>query len=219
MIKLPLFPLNTVLFPGAPIHLNIFEQRYRLMLRECIQDNLPFGVCLIRRGAEAFGTLADPYPIGCTARIVHLEPLSDGRINLTAIGDERFIIRSLNDQKSYLVGEVDLMGIIHTDAVNLDESVVHLKPWVEQYLSLLSRLEDEYYDHKRSEVPSDPMQMVYIAASLLQIPPFEKQFILSIPTTYQLFNHLLRLYRRETAVLKYQLKYTNREATRAAVQN
>ena len=60
MSKLPLFPLHTVLFPGTPIHLNIFEERYRLMLQQCIKENLPFGVTLIKQGSEAMGPLATP---------------------------------------------------------------------------------------------------------------------------------------------------------------
>ena len=50
--KLPLFPLNTVLFPGAPIQLHIFEERYRLMIGRCLEQSSPFGVVLIRSGSE-----------------------------------------------------------------------------------------------------------------------------------------------------------------------
>ena len=219
MSKLPLFPLHTVLFPGIPIHLNIFEERYRLMLQQCIKENLPFGVTLIKQGSEAMGPLATPYPVGCTARILHLEPLADGRINLTAIGDERFRIHGLNDQNPYLIGDVEFLGFSNTGIINLSEAVSRLKPWVRHYLSLLSRFEVDYFDLSRIEIPPDPLHMVYLAASLLQIPPIEKQSILSIASLGTLFEHMQRLYRRETAVLKYQLRYTNLDADRAAVQN
>ena len=49
-IELPLFPLNTVLFPGQVLPLHIFEERYRLMIRRCLAEDLPFGVVLIKRG-------------------------------------------------------------------------------------------------------------------------------------------------------------------------
>ena len=55
--KLPLFPLNMVLFPGLPISLHIFEERYRLMIARCIEQNGPFGVVLIREGREVGGDL------------------------------------------------------------------------------------------------------------------------------------------------------------------
>ena len=50
--KLPIFPLNMVLFPGAPIQLHIFEERYRLMIGRCLEQSSPFGVALIRSGSE-----------------------------------------------------------------------------------------------------------------------------------------------------------------------
>jgi len=219
MQKLPLFPLHTVLFPGMPIHLNIFEDRYRLMLQQCIRKNLPFGVTLIKQGSEALGPLAVPYLVGCTARILHLEPLADGRINLSAIGDERFRIHSLDDNNPYLVGNVEFMEFFNTGNTDLSQYVDHFKPWVERYLSLLVRLQDSVMDLTRIKIPSDPLRMVYIAASLLQIPPVEKQTIISITSLHELFDHMQRLYRRETAVLKYQLRYTSRDANRVAVQN
>ena len=219
MQKLPLFPLHTVLFPGMPIHLNIFEERYRLMLQQCIRNNLPFGVTLIKQGSEALGPLAAPYLVGCTARILHLEPLADGRINLSAIGDERFRIHSLDDSNPYLVGNVEFMEFINTGRADLSGYVEHLKPWVQHYLSLLTRLEDSFMDLSKIKIPSDPIRMVYIAASLLHIPPIEKQAIITITSIHELFDHMQRIYRRETAVLKYQLRYTNRDANRVAVHN
>ncbi len=62
------------------------------MIRRCLETNAVFGIVLIRHGVEAMGPLADPYPIGCTARIIEIEPLGNGRMNLTAIGEERFEI-------------------------------------------------------------------------------------------------------------------------------
>src|SRR6266508_1288840 len=50
--KLPILPLNTVLFPGAPLQLHIFEERYRLMIGRCLEQRSPFGVVLIRKGGE-----------------------------------------------------------------------------------------------------------------------------------------------------------------------
>ena len=106
MFELPLFPLNTVLFPGMPINLHIFEPRYKLMIEQCIQNDEPFGVVLIHKGTEASGPLAEPHPIGCTAQITQVERLDDGRMNILAVGGERFQIRSLNLFEPYLVGTV-----------------------------------------------------------------------------------------------------------------
>ena len=73
-VQLRLFPLRTVLFPGMPLPLHIFEDRYKLMIGECVRDEVPFGVVLIRQGAEVGGP-ARVYPIGTVARI---KPYSAG---------------------------------------------------------------------------------------------------------------------------------------------
>ena len=109
MYMLPLFPLNTVLFPGTPISLHIFEPRYREMVHTCLEDQRAFGVVLIQQGQEALPGQAEPYPVGCTARIVHSEKLDDGRYNLTAVGEERFRIRRLDNSKPYLQGWVETL--------------------------------------------------------------------------------------------------------------
>jgi Lon protease-like protein len=104
MFSLSLFPLNTVLFPGMPISLHIFEDRYKQMINLCIDTRQTFGVVLIREGDEALGLLAEPYPVGCTAQITQVERLADGRMNIIAVGLERFQILSLNAEKPYLMG-------------------------------------------------------------------------------------------------------------------
>ncbi len=73
-MKIPLFPLKTVLFPGMPINLHIFEERYRLMINRCIDEQLPFGVVLIQKGEEALGPFwPNSHQVGCTAEsIIHM---------------------------------------------------------------------------------------------------------------------------------------------------
>ena len=71
-MELPLFPLNTVLFPGATLPLHIFEDRYKEMISQCIEEHRPFGVLLIRKGREA-GDLAEPFEIGTTAHIARVD--------------------------------------------------------------------------------------------------------------------------------------------------
>ena len=100
MFELPIFPLNTVLFPGMPLSLHIFEDRYKLMIGKCLQERRAFGVVLIRQGAEALGPLAEPNKIGCTAFISQVERLHQGRMNIGVIGQRRFRIISLDTELS-----------------------------------------------------------------------------------------------------------------------
>jgi hypothetical protein len=88
---LPLFPLNTVLFPGGRLALRIFEQRYMEMAKACIRDGSPFGVCLIREGKEV-GAPATPVAVGCLARIGHWDMPQLGLLHITALGAQRFRI-------------------------------------------------------------------------------------------------------------------------------
>jgi Lon protease-like protein len=86
-----LFPLNTVLFPGGPLRLRIFEPRYLDMVSRCMREDCGFGVALIVAGREAGGA-AQTVEIGTLARIVDFEQLDDGLLGITARGERRFRI-------------------------------------------------------------------------------------------------------------------------------
>jgi len=98
----PLFPLNTVLFPGGLLPLRIFEQRYLEMAKGCLRDGAPFGVCLIREGTEV-GAPAVPEDVGCLARIVHWDMEQLGLLQIVAQGGRRFRILSRGMQADGLV--------------------------------------------------------------------------------------------------------------------
>lgn len=112
-IELPLFPLNTVLFPGGPLPLKVFEQRYVEMTKRCVRDGTPFGVCLIREGHEV-GEPAVPATVGCTARIEQWDLPHPNLFHILARGEQRVrILRS----------EVAALGLIVCEAqvLPLDE--------------------------------------------------------------------------------------------------
>lgn len=84
-----LFPLNTVLFPEGVLPLKVFEQRYIEMTKAALRDNAPFGVCLIREGAEV-GAPAVPQNVGCLATITQWDMPQLGLFHLMMRGGERF---------------------------------------------------------------------------------------------------------------------------------
>lgn len=106
MSTLRLFPLNTVLFPGMPLTLQVFEERYRLLISECLAQQEPFGVVLIREGPEVGGT-AVPHDMGATARIEHVQPVDGVRLAVQARGERRFRIVRLHHDRAYLAAEVE----------------------------------------------------------------------------------------------------------------
>jgi Lon protease-like protein len=91
LADLPLFPLQTVLFPGGRLPLRIFEQRYMDMAKACLRDGSPFGVCLIREGSEV-GAPAEPEAVGCLARIATWDMAQLGVLQVLAKGEQRFRI-------------------------------------------------------------------------------------------------------------------------------
>ncbi len=104
--ELPLFPLNTVLFPGGRLRLKVFEARYLDMAAACLRQNQPFGVCLIRQGHEV-GAAARPEPVGCLARIVSADMDSPGVMQVEALGESRFIVESTHvAANQLLLGQV-----------------------------------------------------------------------------------------------------------------
>ena len=101
-MKIPLFPLDLVLFPGLPLPLHIFEPRYREMTAECIAENAPFGI--VRALPDGLAV------IGCTAQIVHvLHAHPDGRSDILTQCIDRFEIAQLDQSRNFLQAEVDLL--------------------------------------------------------------------------------------------------------------
>ncbi len=108
-MQIPLFPLSTVLFPGGPLPLRIFEARYIDMISERMRRDAPFGVLLIKDGSEAGGP-ASTYEVGTLARITDWYQGSDGLLGVTAIGERRFRLKSAERQADGLnIGEIELL--------------------------------------------------------------------------------------------------------------
>jgi Lon protease-like protein len=89
---IPLFPLHTVLFPGGPLPLRIFETRYTDMVRRCTREQQSFGVLLIQEGEEA-GPVATTATVGCTARIADFYTMQDGLLGISCVGERKFRVR------------------------------------------------------------------------------------------------------------------------------
>jgi uncharacterized protein len=105
--EIPLFPLNTVLFPGGQLQLRIFEPRYLDLVRECTRTGSPFGVCQILEGQEA-GAPAMPAAVGTTARITDFSYREDGLLGITAEGGSRFRVSRTRVRSDGLMrGEVE----------------------------------------------------------------------------------------------------------------
>jgi len=186
-LTIPLFPLNTVLFPGGPLPLRIFEPRYLHMVSTSLKQNQPFGVCLIREGNET-GRPAEPHPIGTFAHIVDWNQLSDGLLGITARGGERFFVNR------YAVGADQLLfGEV---AVIPDDPVVatpdEFTPLADLLRHLLPQAGDLYSESERHF--EDAGWLGCRLAELLPIDLTEKQSLLELTSPLQrleAINHAL----------------------------
>lgn len=99
---IPIFPLNTVLFPRGVLPLRVFETRYVDMVRDCMKSSAPFGVVAIRAGNEV-GTAAEPYDVGTLAHIIACDVEDLGVLLLHTQGGERFRIIEKRTQRNQLI--------------------------------------------------------------------------------------------------------------------
>jgi Lon protease-like protein len=214
-----------------PLRLHIFEERYRLMFQKVMQTNHTFGVNLIRSGDEALGPIAQPFDIGCTARVVQMEPLEDGRFNLTAVGDERYRILRTNDALPYLSAFAESLPLQAHHTIDVVRGTRKLRQVLARYLAMLSELQKPEEDGgsglesgldmdlRGLQFPEDPMMLIYFSAALLQLPPSEKQPLLETDTAALLLEKVQRLFRRELAILPPLLTVSEEKARESAWVN
>ncbi len=108
-LELPLFPLSTVLVPGGPLRLRIFEPRYLDMVRRCLKSSGPFGVVLILEGEEA-GEIVSLASSGTSARVVDFDTLPDGLLGIDCLGEQCFhVLRRWQEPDGLNVAEVEYL--------------------------------------------------------------------------------------------------------------
>ncbi|MCE9596699.1 MAG: LON peptidase substrate-binding domain-containing protein [Spirochaetia bacterium] len=158
----PIFPLGTVLFPGLPLPLHIFEERYKQMMRICIDDPKPFVVALIRKGQEALGGLAEPFAVGTSASIRKVDYLEDGKLNLLATGVERVRILQMSQERPYLSGKIEPFPYPDED---ITEEATALRSIAAEFMQVISK------SHRLSdiELPELNQDLIFLCASILPV--------------------------------------------------
>ncbi len=234
MYEIPIFPLHTVLFPGMPLTLQIFEPRYLSMLQRVIAGNRTFGVTLIRRGEEAMGPLPEPYLVGCTARLLQVEGNQEVEgegttITISVMGDERFRVVHLAEVNEYYTGFVETMPLERPASLTVSRAAAQLHQQIGKYLLMLSRIAEHKPLHGRDALaearlremnfPDDPLLLTYLSAALLQISPHEKQPLLEAATAADLIHATLRLVRRELTILPALMQVDEDRASELSAWN
>jgi Lon protease-like protein len=175
-MDLPIFPLNTVLFPGGLLPLKIFEQRYMEMAKDCLKRDAPFGVCLIADGAEV-GAPASPHAVGSTARITDWDMPDLGVLHVTVRGEQRFRI---------LHHAADGSGLIRASVESIEqESACPVPASLQALLPLLRAMVAEV-GSQRIPVPhafDDAVWVGYRYCEMLPIPLAARQKLLELNDT------------------------------------
>lgn len=195
-MELPLFPLHTVLFPGRPLPLHVFEQRYRDMLRDCLESDRRFGVVAIRSGAEA-GPGADLFDVGTIAQIERVEQLPDGRANIVTRGMQRFRIDGLVPGTAYLRAHAEPIEDPAPAITDLDRAQA-LRNTLIAYLAALGAP-----DEMLARVPTAPAKLAWLAASTLQVEVHQQQELLEVDDCSKRMELTLGLLRREAGIVRH----------------
>jgi Lon protease-like protein len=195
----PLFPLHVVLFPDMPLPLHIFEPRYREMILRCREEKSPFGITLIQNGAD-MGAEAVPRQVGTLARITQYEELPDGRMNILVFGASRFRITRTFHDKPYLSASVSLLQEQQADADAIEPMFDSVATLFRAYLQSLFAMTGRTLS--TLQLPQEPEYLSYAIASVLQVPPQEKQALLEITETKQRLG-------REIEILKAEIDIQN----------
>jgi uncharacterized protein len=184
-MKLPLFPLNTVVFPESELPLRLFEPRYLDMVSECLRQNSNFGICLIEDGQEA-GEPAKFFPMGTEVEIIDWNKTDDGLLGITVKGSRRFKVDSFEIQQDNLcIGEVTF----------LDEADESIPDAYQNFSALLKEIGNRY------ELPflteSERFDDAnWVSERLAELLPFElsaKQALLEMDDALHRFDYMQSL--------------------------
>lgn len=198
-MRLPLFPLSSVLVPGLVLPLHVFEPRYRVLVQALME--LPegaqrqFGVVAIRAGREiGVDGVQALHEVGCTAELREVTPYDDGRFDIVTVGETRFRLRGLDDAAGtpYRTGLVDFLPEVDGDGD------------VQALADKVTARFGEYRDQlgvEVTELPDQPQVVSYLVAAAVVLDLPDRQMLLEEPTTAGRLRAELDLLRRERALI------------------
>lgn len=184
-MKIPLFPLDTVIFPAGELQLRLFEPRYLDMVSECMRTESGFGICLIREGEEA-GQTAEFFPMGTYVKIIDWDQMDDGLLGITVKGEQRFRVERTEIQQDNLcLGEVTL----------LDEDDELLPVSYQGFSDLLKEIANRY-ELPFMDEPERFEEASWVSDRLAELLPFDiaaKQSLLEMDNALSRFDYIQAL--------------------------
>ncbi|MET7682251.1 LON peptidase substrate-binding domain-containing protein [Streptomyces sp. NPDC005423] len=226
-VRLPLFPLNTVLFPGLVLPLNIFEERYRAMMRDLLktseEEPRRFAVVTIRDGHEVapsasgmpdqtavpergpsagFGPepLKAFHSVGCVADAATIREREDGTFEVLATGTTRVRLLSLDSSGPFLTAELEELPEEPGDGAGaLAEGVLRA---FRQYQKRLAGARERSLSTGEAELPDEPAVVSYLVAAAMMLDTVTKQRLLQAPDTASRLRDELKVLRTETSIIR-----------------
>lgn len=198
--EIPLFPLNVVLMPGAPLPLHVFEERYKQMIDECLENETEFGMVL----ADEKGTRE----VGCTAKILELvERFDDGRMLVLTEGSRRFRLKDIHsDRAIYLVGEIEF--------IEDEEPQPESAALAEECAGLLKRIVEAATESSADiEIEPPYRNLSFAIAGRIDFGVAARQQILELPTERERLEVVRTLMQQAIERLESQRKVQEKSQT------
>ena len=202
-MEIPLFPLpNLVLFPQVMLPLHIFEDRYKKMINRCIDNNEAFGLVQLRANAdrEREDTI---HRVGVMARIVQVERLDDGRMNIFSAGESRFRILDFTGKLPYWTASVELFEDVEESADELQASHDEVAALYRRAFEVGAKL--RAVEPSDLVLPESAVGLSYMVSYVLDIDAEEKQRLLEMVSTVERLESLVTHLRRAITQLERQI--------------
>jgi ATP-dependent Lon protease len=184
-MEIPLFPLpELVLFPQVAVPLHIFEERYKLMINRCIDQEAVFGLVLLQRDAEDAPQQESEstiHRVGVTARVVQVERLEGGRMNILCAGESRFRIREFTASTPYWTGIVEFFEDDPESEAALTDAYDEVSRLYRQAIELTSQLKQAKIPEL--DFPTSAVGLSYMVSYVLDLASDRKQELLETTST------------------------------------
>lgn len=210
--ELPLFPLPLVLFPGVPLPLHIFEERYRRMLEDVRVSNSMFGLSYF--DPNAFGAEERPAAghVGCATEVVEVQAMPDGRSNILTVGVVRYrVTEYVESGDPYLVARVEFFEDEEGDSVVLRKRADEVAEMFTRIARAMRSINDE-----RGSLPElpleDPERLSFLVAAVVEMEADAKQQLLELRSTAERLRRVYTLLAQ--AVSSYEERARTHELAR-----
>lgn len=202
--RLPLFPLNTVLFPGISVPLHVFEDRYRALVHSLLRIDDPaerlFGSVAIREGFEVGERGGQSlHRIGCVLQLTDTESHADGSFDIVAVGRGRLRLESLETSGDFLAGQVDVLGDPVESGPEADTAAAVALAGFEAYREALSEVQGD--DVLTGDLPRDPTYLSWSMAATCLLTMRDRQMLLEADTAAERLVMLTEMMRQETRAM------------------